>query len=94
LLLISGCGHPGLERLVTRAEVLYGEQVVGVVGGLHYTNAMAQELQPQIRFLQAHPVSLVALSPHDSGPEALTAFQSAFQGAYYTLTVGESIQFP
>jgi 7,8-dihydropterin-6-yl-methyl-4-(beta-D-ribofuranosyl)aminobenzene 5'-phosphate synthase len=94
LVLITGCGHPGLERLVTRAESLYGEQVVGVVGGLHYTNAAADELIPQIQFLQSRPVSFIALSPHDSGPEALSAFESAFQGAYYTLAVGESIQFP
>jgi pimeloyl-ACP methyl ester carboxylesterase len=70
LVLITGCGHPGLERLVERAESLYGEQVVGVVGGLHYTNAAADELQPQIQFLQSRHPELVALSPHDSGPEA------------------------
>lgn len=94
LVLITGCGHPGLERLVERAESLYGEQVVGVVGGLHYLNATAEELQPQIQFLQSRPVSLVALSPHDSGPNALAAFENAFPGAYHTLKVGESIQFP
>jgi 7,8-dihydropterin-6-yl-methyl-4-(beta-D-ribofuranosyl)aminobenzene 5'-phosphate synthase len=94
LVLITGCGHPGLERLVARAESLYGAQVVGVVGGLHYTNAAADELQPQIQFLQSRLVSLVALSPHDSGPEALAAFGNAFPDAYHTLKVGESIQFP
>ncbi|MFZ1553229.1 MAG: MBL fold metallo-hydrolase [Anaerolineae bacterium] len=94
LVLITGCGHPGLERLVARAESLYGAQVVGVVGGLHYTNATAQDIQPQIQILQSRRVSLVALSPHDSGPEALSAFESAFPGAYHTLKVGEAIQFP
>lgn len=94
LVLITGCGHPGLERLVERAESLYGEQVVGVVGGLHYLNATADKLQPQIQFLQSRPVSLVALSPHDSGPNALAAFENAFPGAYHTLKVGESVQFP
>lgn len=94
LVLITGCGHPGLERLVGRAESLYGERVIGVVGGLHYTDATADELQPQIRFLQSRPASLVALSPHDSGTEALAAFESAFPGAYHTLTIGETIPFP
>ena len=94
LVLITGCGHPGLERLVERAESLYGEPLVGVVGGLHYLMASAQELQPQIEFLQARPMRLVALSPHDSGPTALAAFETAFPGAYHTLAVGEAIQFP
>jgi 7,8-dihydropterin-6-yl-methyl-4-(beta-D-ribofuranosyl)aminobenzene 5'-phosphate synthase len=94
LVLITGCGHPGLERLVERAESLYGQPLVGVVGGLHYTRAGTQEVQPQIQFLRTRPISLVALSPHDSGSEALAAFEGAFPGAYYTLTVGETIRFP
>jgi 7,8-dihydropterin-6-yl-methyl-4-(beta-D-ribofuranosyl)aminobenzene 5'-phosphate synthase len=94
LVLITGCGHPGLERLVERAESLYGEQVVGFVGGLHYLKATADKLQPQIQFLQSRPVSLVALSPHDSGPDALAAFEAAFPVEYHTLKVGEAIQFP
>jgi len=36
--MITGCGHPTMERLVSRAETLFGKQVVGVVGGLHYTD--------------------------------------------------------
>lgn len=94
LVLITGCGHPGLERLVARAESLYGEQVVGVVGGLHYLNAAAKELQPQIQFLQSRQPKLLAISPHDSSPEALSAFERAFPDAYSTLKVGESIQYP
>lgn len=93
LVLITGCGHPGLERLVARAESLYGQPVVGVVGGLHHLDATAEELQPQIEFLRARPVSLIALSPHDSGPAALAAFARAFPGAYHTLKVGEAIRF-
>lgn len=93
LVLITGCGHPGLERLVQRAESLYGHPVVGVVGGLHHLNATADELRPQIEFLQSRPVSLIALSPHDSGPAALAAFENAFPGAYHTLKVGEAVEF-
>lgn len=94
LVLITGCGHPGLERLVARAESLYGAPVVGVVGGLHYLNSTKDELQPQIEFLQSRRPKLVALSPHDSSPESLSAFERAFPDAYSTLKVGESIQFP
>ena len=94
LVLVTGCGHPGLERLVERAESLYGQAVIGVVGGLHYEGASAEQVEPQIRFLQSHQPKLVALSAHDSGPAALAAFQSAFGDRYHTLRVGEAIQFP
>jgi 7,8-dihydropterin-6-yl-methyl-4-(beta-D-ribofuranosyl)aminobenzene 5'-phosphate synthase len=36
LVLIIGCGHPGLEALVQRAEEVFQTPVYGVVGGLHY----------------------------------------------------------
>jgi 7,8-dihydropterin-6-yl-methyl-4-(beta-D-ribofuranosyl)aminobenzene 5'-phosphate synthase len=94
LILITGCGHPGLERLFERAEALYGAQVIGIVGGLHLRNADADKLQAQIRFLQSRPVSLLALSLHNSGPDASSAFIRAFPGAYRTPKVGETIRLP
>lgn len=94
LVMITGCGHPTMEKLVERAEMLYGEQVVGVVGGLHYEKVSAEEVEPHIKFLEPRHPKLVALSPHDSSPEALESFQSAFLEAYQFIRVGEAIQFP
>jgi 7,8-dihydropterin-6-yl-methyl-4-(beta-D-ribofuranosyl)aminobenzene 5'-phosphate synthase len=94
LVLITGCGHPTMERLVARAEALYGRPVTGVVGGLHYLEASAEEVREHIEFLAERNPKLVALSPHDSGPEAMAAFQEAFPDAYQFIRVGESIQFP
>jgi 7,8-dihydropterin-6-yl-methyl-4-(beta-D-ribofuranosyl)aminobenzene 5'-phosphate synthase len=94
LVLITGCGHPTMEALVTRAETLFGETVVGVVGGLHYEKLSAADVQPHIQFLAPRQPGLIALSPHDSSPEALTAFHAAFSQAYQSIEVGEMIQFP
>lgn len=94
LVLITGCGHPTLEKLVIRAEALYGGRVVGVVGGLHYGDASAGEIQSHIQFLEPRQPKLVALSPHDSDPAAIEAFSSAFPEAYQSIRVGEAIRFP
>jgi len=94
LVVITGCGHPTIERIVTRAEALFGLPVIGVVGGLHYGAAPQVELQPHIDFLAARQPALVALSPHDSGPAVLQAFENAFPAAYRVISVGEEIQFP
>lgn len=94
LVLITGCGHPTMERLVERAETLYRQPMIGVVGGLHYEEATTEEVQPHIEFLQSRGLKLVALSPHDSSPQALAAFKSAFPHAYQDLAVGIVIQFP
>ena len=94
LVIVTGCGHPGLETLVARAEALYGRPVVGVVGGLHYGGATAADLAAPIRFLQDRRPLLVALSPHDSDPPALAAFEAAFPESYHTLRVGETVRVP
>ncbi len=36
LVLIVGCGHSTLQRIVERAEMLFDEPIYGMVGGLHY----------------------------------------------------------
>lgn len=94
LVMITGCGHPTMEKLVERAETLFGEPVVGVVGGLHYEKLSTEDVQPHIQFLEPRQPKLIALSPHDSSLEALNAFQSAFSKEYQFIRVGESIQFP
>lgn len=94
LVMITGCGHPTMEKLVLRAETLFGEQVIGVVGGLHYEKVSMEEVQPHSHFLESRQPKLIALSPHDSSPEALETFQSTFSEAYRFIKVGEAIQFP
>jgi 7,8-dihydropterin-6-yl-methyl-4-(beta-D-ribofuranosyl)aminobenzene 5'-phosphate synthase len=36
IVLIVGCGHPTLQRIVERAEMLFDAPIYGLVGGLHY----------------------------------------------------------
>jgi 7,8-dihydropterin-6-yl-methyl-4-(beta-D-ribofuranosyl)aminobenzene 5'-phosphate synthase len=36
IVLICGCGHPTLQRMVARAEMLFDQPLYGIVGGLHY----------------------------------------------------------
>jgi 7,8-dihydropterin-6-yl-methyl-4-(beta-D-ribofuranosyl)aminobenzene 5'-phosphate synthase len=94
LVLITGCGHPTLEKLVERAESLYDAPIVGVVGGLHYEGQTTAEVAAHIEFLGSRNPQLVALSPHDSSEEAIEAFQMAFPQVYQDIAVGQPIQFP
>ena len=36
IVLVVGCGHPTIQRIVERAEMLFEQPFYGVVGGLHY----------------------------------------------------------
>jgi 7,8-dihydropterin-6-yl-methyl-4-(beta-D-ribofuranosyl)aminobenzene 5'-phosphate synthase len=36
VVLLVGCGHPSVERIVYRAKQLFNEPIYAIVGGLHY----------------------------------------------------------
>ncbi len=36
IVLLVGCGHPGIEALIERTEHLFATPVYGVIGGLHF----------------------------------------------------------
>ena len=91
IILITGCGHMGLESLLARGKSAFDVPVVGVVGGLHYGNADIASLQPQIKMLNDLQQVVVALSPHDSGQTVLDGFAQAFPEAYTAIQVGQPI---
>jgi len=35
VVLVVGCGHPGVQRIVERSEMLFDAPLYGLVGGLH-----------------------------------------------------------
>ncbi len=91
LVLITGCGHMGVASLLTHARAWFETPVVGLIGGLHEGQATAEDLAPQIAMLQATDLAVLAPSPHDSGPEALMAFERAFPTAYQRVEVGSPL---
>lgn len=94
IVLIMGCGHPTIERIVARAQMIFDKPIVGIVGGLHYEGMTAEQVQPHIAFVRKLNPQLVALSPHDSSTDALKAFQKAFPDEYQDLAVGLAITYP
>lgn len=91
MVLISGCGHPTLERMAARAHAVLDGPIVGFVGGLHYEGISREQVQPHLNFVSAHRPQLVAVSPHDSSKEAIQAFRDAFPHAYQDIQVGRVI---
>lgn len=91
LILITGCGHPGIERMAARAEQIFGEPVVGVIGGLHNITQTPEQLAEDIAFIQNLNPVLVAVSPHDSLPEQIDLFRQEFGDTYRDIRLGEAI---
>ena len=91
IVLITGCGHPGLPHMLARAQAVFDQPIIGILGGLHYETADLTALQPGIESLKALHPQIVGLSPHDSTPQAIEAFRQAFPDAYRDIAVGQEI---
>lgn len=93
IVLIMGCGHPTVEKIVARAKAAFDEPVVGIVGGLHYEGMTSDQVRPHVASIASLKPQLIAVSPHDSSPAALQAFREAFPDVYQEVQVGQVIAF-
>ncbi|MBK8049107.1 MAG: MBL fold metallo-hydrolase [Anaerolineales bacterium] len=94
IVLITGCGHPGVERIITHAEQVLNRPIAGIIGGLHLGDAAESELQDEIATVRKLEPAIVALSPHDSSEGVIAVWRTAFPAAYRDLKVGAGLQLP
>lgn len=80
-----------MERIVERAEAIFSQTVIGVVGGLHYERSDEEALKPHLDLLKLRNPELVA---HDSSGGVLQIFEAAFPKAYRYITLGREIKLP
>jgi 7,8-dihydropterin-6-yl-methyl-4-(beta-D-ribofuranosyl)aminobenzene 5'-phosphate synthase len=87
---ISGCAHPGIERLVERAGAQLLRKVDWVIGGFHLMDADAARIEASIRALRNLSVESV-VPTHCTGDAAKAAFQRAYGTSCVTGGVGREI---
>ena len=74
---ISGCAHPGMERIVERARTFLGKPVHWAIGGFHLMYADAVAIARSVATLQNLGVDSV-VPTHCTGDEAKDAFRHAY----------------
>ena len=87
---ISGCAHPGMERIVERAGRLLGRPVDWAIGGFHLMYADAAEIDRSVHSLEALGVAYV-VPTHCTGDAAKAAFRQAFGERCHDGGVGREI---
>jgi 7,8-dihydropterin-6-yl-methyl-4-(beta-D-ribofuranosyl)aminobenzene 5'-phosphate synthase len=87
---ISGCAHPGMERIVERAKWLLGRPVDWAIGGFHLMYADAAEIDRSIRALQSLGVAQV-VPTHCTGDAAKAAFRRVYGPGFHEGGVGREI---
>jgi 7,8-dihydropterin-6-yl-methyl-4-(beta-D-ribofuranosyl)aminobenzene 5'-phosphate synthase len=93
LILVVGCSHPGIERIVEASMVL-DKHVCAIVGGLHLVTTPESEIARIVTALHDKwKVDRVALG-HCTGEPAFAAFQRAFGVHYNYAGLGSVIELP
>lgn len=81
VVVVSGCAHPGMARIIEHATSFLGSKVHWAVGGFHLMYANMATIEHSIAALQRLGVDYV-LPTHCTGDPAKAAFRRAY-GAHY-----------
>lgn len=90
LVVITGCAHPGITEMVSRAQEVWGREVVFVMGGFHLRSASQEQIESIITDLRQAGVQWVAPC-HCTGDVAREMFAQAFDEGYFPTGVGREI---
>lgn len=93
LVLITGCAHPRLVKIIDHVLSFFDSQVYLVMGGFHLTGFEKKEIQAIIRRCRQAGVQKVGPA-HCSGELAHTLFRNAYGSDYLKIGVGQEIIIP
>jgi len=92
LVVVTGCAHPGVVKMIEKVRALHEEEILLVLGGFHLGWAETSKLEQIIRALKNLGVRYVAPT-HCSGDKARTLFHERFGAHYLHVGVGKTITF-
>ncbi len=79
LVIVSGCGHPGIVNVVTQAKRSFDKRIYMVIGGFHLSSASKDRILKTMDGLKALGVDRIAPT-HCTGFEALKMMSDRFVG--------------
>ena len=93
LVVVAGCAHPGLERMLRAARRLHRRPIDTVAGGWHLLNASRQRIRRVIAALRRLDVRRV-IPGHCTGRQMVRALRDAWGDAFIDGAVGRPLPFP
>jgi 7,8-dihydropterin-6-yl-methyl-4-(beta-D-ribofuranosyl)aminobenzene 5'-phosphate synthase len=92
LVVVTGCAHPGIVKMVERAKTLFGEPIHLVLGGFHLRGQPDKELKSILADFRRLGVEKVA-PVHCSGDRAVEMFRREYDESFLKAGVGRVITF-
>ncbi len=92
LVVMTGCSHPGIVRMLKEIRRIFNKDIAAVFGGFHLMNKSKQEMEEIIREMKALGVVKCGAT-HCTGDQQIKMFSEAFGDNYFRLGVGNTIVF-
>jgi 7,8-dihydropterin-6-yl-methyl-4-(beta-D-ribofuranosyl)aminobenzene 5'-phosphate synthase len=93
IVVLTGCAHPGIVRIVQRANTLTDQPIRMAMGGFHLLETDPGSVDAIIARLQDLGVEQIAPS-HCTGDYAIRQFKTAYGDNFVRLSVGVVLEFP
>ena len=91
LVVITGCAHPGVEKMVLEAKRQYKEDIYMVLGGFHLGNTSSYQVDQIINELQRLNVKYIGPC-HCTGDQAINQIKEAFGEDFIMIGAGKVIE--
>ena len=92
LVVMTGCSHPGIVRMLKEIKETFGKNIVSVFGGFHLMNKSDREMDEIIAGMKALGVVRCGAT-HCTGEKQIEMFRKAFGDNYFELGAGNTIVF-
>lgn len=93
LLMMSGCGHPGIPNMVKQIKEDFGVPVRAIMGGFHlFQGYTPDQIRDHVDQLKTSGVEMVAPA-HCTGADAVRIFQESFAQGCVSLREGQCLMF-
>jgi 7,8-dihydropterin-6-yl-methyl-4-(beta-D-ribofuranosyl)aminobenzene 5'-phosphate synthase len=91
LVVITGCAHPGIEDIVSKAQEIKDEQILLVMGGFHLLQTGNDAVESIAREFKGKNI-LYAAPTHCSGDGTIKTFSEVFGEHYLKLGTGRIVE--
>ena len=93
LVIVTGCGHPGIINIINYAKKISGEKKIdAIIGGFHLQNISQERFNSTVAALQENIINSI-IPLHCTGMEATAKLYQALPQKVKFLSVGESFYF-
>ncbi len=92
LVVVAGCAHPGIVKIVEKARELTGRPIAAVLGGFHLARTDDAAVGRIIGRFKELGVARVGAS-HCTGDRAIALFREAYKDRFIELGAGRVVRF-